>query len=173
MLQKVVVHNEIQNVFKMLRSSADEKKIELNQKFNYFTRIVEAIPYQFTIVISNIVHNALKYSYKGVFERQLQVRVEYRELDNFLIIKVQNDGCRIFPDEINEHLLFELGYRGRGSNDRRRKGTGTGLYIANEIVTNHKGKINVTSERSGGNEHERTDRYRNTFSIYWPYYYDM
>jgi signal transduction histidine kinase len=169
----VVVHSEIQKIFEMLRSAADDKKVELVQKYNHNTKTVDAIPNQFTIVLMNIIHNALKYSYSGVYDGQLKVRVDYGEQENMLIIKVHNFGCQIFQDEIAENMLFELGYRGRGSNDRRRKGTGTGLYIANEIVKNHKGMISVSSERSGGSQEIGTDRYHNTFSVYWPYYYDL
>lgn len=143
----------------------------LEQGFNKHTTTVHAIPGQLHIVMCNIINNAIKYSFNGFPTKPLSVEVEYSDHRNeFLIIEIKNEGCKITDEEIRDRLLFDLGYRGDFSNDRQRKGTGTGLYIADEITRIHRGKIEVSSTLIGGNFSEGTDRYLNVFSIFWPYY---
>lgn len=168
MLRRVVVHNVVDDIYKSLESAANEKNIELKQGFNNTSKTVEAIPGQLEILLSNIIHNAIKYSFRGYGGKPLNVSVEYRKSDRFLIIKVVNEGTEITKKEISEGLLFNLSYRGIDSTDGERTGSGTGLYVCHEIIKAHGGRITVDSKFCGGSIENRTDRYRNQFEIYWP-----
>lgn len=173
MLRRVTVHLMIAEIINSLEATASEKHIKLNQGFNHYTKTVHAIPGQLHIVLSNIIHNAIKYSFNGFPNALLEVSIEYKEQNGeFLVINIENEGCKITREEIRDRLLFDLGYRGVFSRDRQRKGTGTGLYISDEITKVHGGKIEVDSRQIGGNVNIGTDRHLNTFSIYWPYYID-
>lgn len=173
MLRRVSVHSMVAEIINSLEATASQKHIKLNQGFNHYTKSVHAIPGQLQIVLSNIIHNAIKYSFNGFPNALLEVRIEYKEQNGeFLVIIIENEGCKITREEIRDRLLFDLGYRGIHSRDRQRKGTGTGLYISDEITKVHGGKIEVDSRPVGGNANLGTDRYLNSFSIYWPYYID-
>jgi signal transduction histidine kinase len=163
MLRKVTVHPMVNEIFNSLKSTADEKNLVLHQGFNHYIKAVEAIPGQLNIVLTNVIHNAIKYSFNGIADNPLQVDVTYGSEGNFLIIHVKNQGCQITSEEISDRLIFNLGYRGKYSQDRQRRGSGTGLFISDEIVKSHGGQIRVTSRFIAG-----TDRYENIFSIYWP-----
>lgn len=168
MLRKVVVHTMVNDIIESLISAANEKNIRIHQGFNPYSKAVDAIPGQLNIVLSNIISNAIKYSYKGFPEDPLQIEIFYTESEDFLIVNIKNEGCKITKEEINEGLIFDLGYRGIHSRDRQRKGSGNGLYISSEIIKSHGGKIKVSSTFTGGNIDASTDRYENIFSIYWP-----
>ncbi|WP_417857275.1 sensor histidine kinase [Xanthomarina gelatinilytica] len=168
MLRRVPVHISVKEIFDGLSSSAEEKNISLNQGYNHYNKTVDAIPSQFHIVLSNIITNAIKYSFKGMPDNYLEVKVDYEQDDENLIISVINEGCKITHDEISLGLIFNLGYRGIYSGDRQRSGSGSGLYISQKIINAHGGKITVTSNFCGGNVEMETDRYRNKFSIHWP-----
>jgi signal transduction histidine kinase len=171
MLRRVAVHKMVADIFESLESTAHQKHLVLQQGFNRHTTTVHAIPGQLYIVMCNIINNAIKYSFNGFPMNPLAVDIEYSDYNNeFLIIEIRNEGCKITHEEIRDKLLFDLGYRGEYSRDRQRKGTGTGLYIASEITGIHKGTIDVSSTLIGGNLAEGTDRYLNSFLIYWPYY---
>lgn len=173
MLRRVSVHSMISEIIKSLTSTSQQKHVQVIQGYNNFTKTVHAIPGQLQIVLSNIIHNAIKYSFSGFPNSLLNVSISYLDFNGeFLVINIENEGCQITKDEIRDRLLFDLGYRGIYSKDRQRKGTGTGLYIANEIIKAHKGKIEVESNKIGGNTDAGTDRYLNSFSIFWPYYID-
>ena len=171
MLRRVTVHTMITEIINSLESTAKQKNVIVNHGFNHQTKTVHAIPGQLQILLSNIIHNAIKYSFNGFPGNPLSININYDDYDNeFLKIVVINEGCQITNEEIRNELLFDLGYRGIHSKDRQRKGTGTGLYIANEIIKTHGGKIEVKSDIVGGSSHAGTDRYSNKFCIYWPYF---
>lgn len=172
MLRRVTVHTMISDIFESLVSAASEKHITLNQKYNNYSKTVSAIPGQFHIVLSNIIQNAIKYSFKGYPAANLLVQVAYEQQDDYLSIAIENEGCKITDEEIRDGLLFELGYRGKHSRDRQRKGTGSGLFICREITKTHGGRIMVSSEFVGRSVELHTDRYRNTFTVLWPIFHD-
>lgn len=173
MLRRVTVHTMISEIITSLEATAQQKYVNVGQGFNHYTKTVHAIPGQLQIVLSNIIHNAIKYSFNGFPNASLNVSISYADINGDLLkVSVENEGCQITHEEVRDRLLFDLGYRGVHSKDRQRKGTGTGLYIANEITKTHRGKIEVESRQIGGNINSGTDRYLNTFTIYWPYYID-
>jgi signal transduction histidine kinase len=174
MLRNVQVHSMVSDIVSTLTPFATEKNVKIVNSFNRYKTKVEAIPGQFYIVLSNLIQNAVKYSYKGFPDSFLEVRITYTEAESkFLVITVENAGCCITKEEIKERLIFDLGYRGEFSSDRERPGTGVGLYVSDAIVNMHLGRIEVKSVKIGGDWDKGTDRYKNTFSIFWPFYIDI
>ena len=169
MLRKVTVNKMIDDIIIKLKSLAEEKNVAIKQNFNKHDKIVEAIPNQLNIVLTNIIQNAIKYSYSGFDDLHQKVIIDYDSDGNFLIIKVINFGVRIDIEEIKNGKLFELGYRGKYSSDKNRKGTGTGLYISNQIVKIHGGIIEISSKPL--NKENDFTKSKNVFSIFWPVYY--
>ena len=70
-----------------------------------------------------------------------------KENDDNVCVKVTNYG-RIIPKDDLERI-FDRFYRVESSRSRTTGGTGLGLAIVNEIVTLHKGTIEVTSGMEG------------------------
>lgn len=174
MLRRVTVHTMIAEIIASLEAIAQQKYVELRQGFNQHGKTVQAIPGQLHMVLSNVIENAVKYSFNGFQNSLLPVTITYTGRGNEgLRIDVANEGCQITHEEIHDRLLFDLGYRGKFSNDKQRRGTGIGLYIADIITRRHGGTISVTSRIKGGSIATGTDRYLNTFSIVWPYYIDV
>lgn len=167
MLRRVTVHLMVEEIFEILSTNAKEKNIVLKQGFNE-AKTVDAIPTQLNIVLSNTISNAVKYSYKGQVDNPLEVKVDYIIDNDYLIIKITNEGCKITSEEIRNGYLFNLGYRGEYSGDRQRPGSGSGLFISNEIVKIHGGKIEVISNFCGGSVEQESERYRSEFKIFWP-----
>lgn len=167
-LRKMTVHKVVNSICNKFRQTAKDKYIDLKEHFNSGTLFVEAIPDQIEIALSCIIENAVKYSFDGFPDAHGRIDIKYKDNDKFLEISVSSFGCPITPQEINEKRLFELGYRGVYSCDRNRKGTGSGLFIADRIVRSHSGSIAVISkivEGSGGEP-----RAVNTFTVIWPFY---
>lgn len=103
-------------------------------------------------VVSNLVGNALQHGAKG---RPVVVRV--RAEGDEALLEVHNEGAPIPKGALN--AIFEPMVRlGAAPQDARSKSLGLGLFVAEQIVLAHGGKIAVTSTRSGGT----------TFSIHLP-----
>ncbi len=98
---------------------------------------------------SNILNNAIKYSYqlyRGEEEAWVTIRIVTNK--GFVYVHTENWGVPIKKEEIEQELIFELGYRGLLSNDRRRAGSGIGLYDARKTAKQHGGDVLVRSEPS-------------------------
>ncbi len=99
----------------------------------------EADPVLLRIVFSNLIGNAVKYGKEGG-----KIWVGFREEPGELLFYVKNEGRGIPPDKLN--LVFEKFARLEGELERRRRGTGLGLFNAQQIVEKHGGRIWAESE---------------------------
>ncbi len=128
---------------------------------------IEMSLFDLTIAFKNIVHNAVKYSFRPppnlAIHRTIKVWGEWdKEKKNYLIF-IQNYGVGISREEIEKRLIFEPFYRGEQSSVRKRTGSGFGLAHARQIIEDlHHGRIDVESMPQGG------DAYLTTFSIALP-----
>jgi PAS domain S-box-containing protein len=96
-------------------------------------------------VVSNLTSNAVTHG-SG------PVRVAVRENGQSVRLIIRNHGNPIAPDALP--LLFQPFFSRTGD----RKGLGLGLFIANEVVKAHQGRIEVTSSQEEGT----------TFTVVWP-----
>ncbi len=91
--------------------------------------------------LSNLIHNAIKYSPSGS-----NVGVTVRKLaKNHADIVIHNQGAPI--DRAHQSQLFDRFYQIK--NDRNGEGFGLGLAIVKEIIVLHHGKIKLTSLNQG------------------------
>jgi two-component system NtrC family sensor kinase len=114
-----------------------EVAIENEEKFRGAEE--EADPVLLRIVFSNLIGNALKYGREGG-----KIWIGFREEPSALVFYVKNEGQGIPADKLS--FVFEKFARLEGELERRRRGTGLGLFNAKEIVEKHGGKIWAESE---------------------------
>lgn len=97
-----------------------------------------------TIILDNLISNAIKYTEKGQIKLSLyntvKNNVEYTE------IQVSDTGRGIPTEELNK--IFDRYYQAK--NDRHVSGTGIGLSLVKNLVKLHEGEINVESELDAG-----------------------
>ncbi|MFW6149466.1 MAG: PocR ligand-binding domain-containing protein [Atribacterota bacterium] len=92
----------------------------------------------------NMYHNSVKYSYAGQSESEPRTINTICESNNeFIRITVSNFGLGILPSELDR--VWEDGYRGLLSSDRRRTGSGLGLSQIKQIVIAHSGRVKIES----------------------------
>lgn len=169
--RKVTVHKIIDAISLRYRSIAEDKKIVIKHGYNSGPKLVEAVPDQLEMVFNILIENAIKYSFYGFPDKPTVININYKsENPKFLEVTVESLGCFITYEEIKERRIFELGYRGEFSTDRRRKGTGSGLYIADKIMRAHSGRIEVSS-RQLENESDPPVAV-NRFTVFLPVYQD-
>lgn len=97
-------------------------------------------------VIINFVTNALKYSPET---NKVQIKVYHEQPDNVAIC-VKDFGIGIAKKE--QKKIFNRFYRVAGNKDDTYAGFGIGLYLSNEIIKRHHGKIFVKSDIGKGSE---------------------
>jgi signal transduction histidine kinase len=96
-------------------------------------------------VVLNLITNAIKYS-----DKTEPVKVKMEQKDGQVFVTVIDQGIGI-PQKDHQRI-FERFYRVEGKREQTYPGFGVGLYIANEIITRHGGRLSVKSEAGRGSE---------------------
>lgn len=92
-------------------------------------------------VISNLIHNALKYS-----SHEQPVYVHFSQTDAGITLSVKDQGIGIQPDDLKH--LFKPFYR--AANVGAITGTGLGLSITKQVIDAHGGTVHVESTPESG-----------------------
>jgi len=95
----------------------------------------------FTVMISNLLDNAVKYS-----KEKAKIELALFEKDNSIIVSIKDYGPGI-PAEY-QHKVFEEFVR--LPNSKTKKGFGLGLYTVKKIALEHNGNVNIDSETKTG-----------------------
>jgi signal transduction histidine kinase len=136
----------IQQSVKMLRPTADGKKIGLEIGLDQRLSLVHADPGRVLEVLINLIDNAIKFTPP---DGSVVVRACMVEADpGYVYISVTDTGRGIGPEA--KALVFERLYQDPDSVDNNRSGLGLGLFICREIVRLHEGRIWVSSEAGQG-----------------------
>lgn len=138
------VDDSINNVFHLMKNTADSKNIKLAILENTHIKL-RGEKDKFKQMILNLVDNAIKYS-----EAEDSVSIGAKIENNLCIVWVEDTGIGISKEHINR--LFERFYRVDKARSRAKGGTGLGLAIVKHIVINFAGTINVTSELGKGSK---------------------
>ncbi|WCT10321.1 PAS domain S-box protein [Mucilaginibacter jinjuensis] len=94
-------------------------------------------------VISNLISNAQKYSFKGTI-----VEVACTASNKQVIISVKDSGMGIKQEDLSK--IFDRYYRVEADQTRHIAGFGIGLYLSSEIISRHNGKVWAESEPGKG-----------------------
>ncbi|MDX1761484.1 MAG: ATP-binding protein, partial [Christiangramia sp.] len=171
------IETQVERLIRLLYEMLDLSRIEQNEldlkreKFNlnaHINEIVEDLSYsnkdvqiqlehdfecevvadkdRIGQVLINFVTNALKYSPDG---NQVDIRISEIE-DNQVAVSVKDYGMGI--EEKEQQQIFKRFYRVSGKRTDTYAGFGIGLYLSNQIIERHNGKIFVKSELGKGSE---------------------
>ncbi|HAV43150.1 TPA: hypothetical protein DCX15_03960 [bacterium] len=156
------IHVLVRTCINRFRSIAEIKNIGIKlEETGDKRKEVEMDKSMMDLAISNLIDNAIKYSFPSSF---IKIKLLFKE--ESCCISISNKGYEILDEERDK--IFERYYRGEVI---RRKdlipGTGIGLAVAKEIVEKiHKGEVKAVS-------HHLRDGYHHTFSIFLPYHWEV
>ncbi len=123
------------------RLLALKKSIGIEQDLEPEVIAADAELLQFAIY--NLLVNAVKYSPDGS-----SIRITLRSDGQAACLTVADQGCGIEPSE--QQRIFERFYRTKRHRDDATGGSGVGLALVKEIVTQHEGRIEVESKPGQG-----------------------
>jgi len=98
---------------------------------------------QLRSMISNLVENAVKYSFVRNTDERPKVVVQATEKSGQVVIEVIDHGIGIPGAHLDR--IFERFYRVDRARSRQTGGTGLGLSIVRHIARNHRGDVTVQS----------------------------
>jgi signal transduction histidine kinase len=132
-----------------LKNIINEWKIQKEAKNNIFLIssknqvFVEINCEKFQRVMDNLITNALKFS-----KNNNKIEIYLSAKNGSAIVEVRDYGLGI-PEELLPHI-FERFSKARRPGLRGEQSTGLGLSISKQIIENHQGSIDVTSEETKG-----------------------
>ncbi len=142
----IALNDVVQQAVTMLRATANEKRIALDMKVETGIPLVSADPERVLQILINLIDNALKFTPAGG-SVMVKAGLMPKDLD-YVCISVTDTGRGVSPE--SKHVIFERLYQDPSSSINSRKGLGLGLYIVQELVRLHGGRIWVESQLGRG-----------------------
>lgn len=123
-----------------LQQTSNSKKIIYNNK-----KTVEIRADRFRIhqVLTNLIANALKYSYDDK-----EIKISIKQDKEKVVVAVADSGIGIAKNQ--QRKIFERLYQVTNPDTKTYPGLGMGLYISKEIILRHRGKLWVESTLGKG-----------------------
>jgi signal transduction histidine kinase/DNA-binding response OmpR family regulator len=133
----------LEDVAANLKQMADEKGVALEVVLPVPLPLVEADGQRLAQVITNLVHNGIKFT-----PPPGQVRVAAERVNGEVLVRVVDSGPGIPAEALPG--LFERFYQVNSPSIAHHEGMGIGLYISKRIVQAHGGRIWAQSEVGRG-----------------------
>ena len=141
-IESMNINDLLEQILKRLKPIAEKKNVEMVME-SFRPVIAEIDEMKFTLAISNLVENAIKYNRENGWVHA-SLNADYK----YFYIKVEDSGIGI-PEADQDHI-FERFYRVDKSHSREIGGTGLGLAIGRNAVIVHRGSIKVYSNEGEG-----------------------
>jgi signal transduction histidine kinase/CheY-like chemotaxis protein len=103
---------------------------------------VDADPTRLAQVVSNLLHNAVKFTPEGG-----RIELAASEDRGWIVVRVRDSGAGMTPEVLAS--AFELFAQGGAAPDRPQGGLGLGLTLVRQLVELHGGTVTAASEGSG------------------------
>ena len=142
----IVIGDVVQQAVAMMQAAAQLKRVGLEVGMDSRIPLVQADPERILQVLTNLIDNAIKFTPAG---GSVIAKAYLLEADpEFVYVAVSDTGRGISPEA--RALIFERLYQDPSATGESRKGLGLGLYIVQELVRLHDGKIWVESQLGHG-----------------------
>jgi signal transduction histidine kinase len=132
------INSMISNIANTLKYIAKEENIDLCLNLSPDLPNIHIEKDLIYRVLTNLISNSLKHS-----KNSNKIKVTTLKTDNEIMVSIQDNGQGI-PEETQKDIFKK--YPG----DKRKVGTGLGLYISKQIIAAHKGKIWFESTENKG-----------------------
>ncbi len=141
-ITQININELIELIMKRLSPIAESQKVDLVLE-SFRPVIVELDEVKFSLAISNLIENGIKYNEEGGW-----VHVSINSDHRYCYLRVEDSGMGI-PEESLDHI-FERFYRADKSHSREISGNGLGLAITMSAIRMHHGEIKVASTLGEG-----------------------
>lgn len=137
--EETLISEYISNIINDYKLTIADKNIDIFNSITPSTDIVKIDKFYFSVVLLNILNNAVKY--KGT---HIEVIFKFNHKKNYFELIVSDNGIGI--DKTDKAMVFEQFYRVSENLKHNYKGLGLGLFYSQEIVKMHGGSISLVSD---------------------------
>ena len=142
-LQKVAVTPWLRDGVERIRPNAEAKGLTLTFREPAEAHVVQGIPAELDMVIDHLLANAVKFTEAGG-----TVEVDVTTEEGQVRVTVSDDGMGF--DGADAPRMVERYVRASNAVAARIPGTGLGLFLVKEILSNHQGRVWLESRRDEG-----------------------
>lgn len=136
----VLLHDEVESAIRVYRSACNEKSIDLENLVDE-DLVAMADKEMLQTILRNLINNAVKFTSQG------SITVFATEMESELKITVKDTGTGMSNEKVVGFMRSDLHFEIESLSE---KGTGLGLSLVKSFVQEHKGKIEITSEKGKG-----------------------
>jgi signal transduction histidine kinase len=140
---RVKLEDLLRDAWQQARARADAKGVRLELQVAREIAAVSVDKDLFRIALNNLLNNAIKYN-----RPDGSVVLAADEADGEVVIAVRDSGIGMAPED--RARVTEKFFRVRETGPDQRGGHGLGLYLANQIVELHHGRLTIESEPGHG-----------------------
>jgi len=140
--EKIDIKKLVQEVISEFKATSEGSKILITIKSTHVPLYIDGDTLKIRQVITNLLDNAIKYSYKNN-----QITITVKESSGKALLSFEDSGIGIPAEKRSD--LFKKYSRVVPYEKLHREGRGLGLYIARQIMVAHRGTIWVESEGTG------------------------
>lgn len=140
---RVKLDDLLRDAYQQARARAEAKGIRLELQVARDLAAVSVDKDLFRIALNNLINNAIKYNQSGG-----TVVLAADEGDADVVIAVRDSGIGMTQED-REHVTEKF-FRVRETGPEQRGGHGLGLYLTNQIVELHHGRLTIDSELGHG-----------------------
>jgi signal transduction histidine kinase len=150
-IQSVPLDQFIKDIQETMKMKLASHPIDFQVKSDNAPATLNLDPSSMMSALVNMLDNAVDACVEDKDQTGHVIRLTIEEKGDQLVIKIQDDGCGM--DVETKSRIFDLFF-----SSKQVKGTGFGLFIARNIIAQHKGTITVESVKRRGT----------TFTIFLP-----
>lgn len=143
--ENVDVEKFADDIARMMTAKLNNRSIEFETIIASSVGNCQIDPGYINAALMNIFENAIDACQRDTSKAVHHITFEVREDKDHIVFSVADDG--IGMDEQTQSKLFTEFFSAKG-----RKGTGLGLYVANKIIEQHGGSIEVSSAVGRGSK---------------------
>lgn len=140
---RVKLDDLLRDAYQQARARAEAKGIRLDLQVARDLAAVSIDKDLFRISLNNLLNNAIKYNQAG---GTVVLAADEGDLD--VVIAVRDSGIGMSPEDTLR--VTEKFYRVRETGTEQRGGHGLGLYLTNQIIELHHGRLTIDSELGHG-----------------------
>jgi len=140
--KEINIYDAVEDVFSVLKISAQNKEITVKNMVTKNT-FVWADKHIVATVLRNLISNAIKFTNKGGV-----ITISAIKAGNEIKISVNDNGKGITQENIERLFKIEEGFSTKGTENE--SGTGLGLILCNELLSQSEGKLSVESTLGAG-----------------------
>ncbi len=141
--EPIALQEIVSRVIKNLEPLAKAKQVTLHARVPDNVPPVRADREKLVQIVVNLLDNAIKFNKPGG-----EVRVNAEVKDSELIVRIQDTGRGIVPEDLPR--VFERFYRGNKDRSHDIPGTGLGLAIVKHLLEAHQGTVTAQSTLGQG-----------------------